>query len=393
MNINNYLQNKLEEYGEENVDLMIELYEHIPNDRLKKIFSKIHFEVNRLLKYLNERIPRHNSYSEFEIIGHYTACESRELIKWIEQIDEVQSSLKRTNLQFEVNLDYKGIFEYCGTFLQSSGGSPIPKGTYKVTLILIEPIFKIGDSIKIIRKDVTSTFALKFIGEGSYAKVFKYKDEFYNRNFVIKRAKDNLIPKEYERFQREFKEMKKLHSPYIVEVFSFDEEHRQYIMEYMDDTIYNYIMDNNTKLTLQNRKVLVNQILKAVEYIHSKGLLHRDISLNNVLLKEYEDVIVVKISDFGLVKLEDSTLTSLMTEFKGSLNDPELKVCGFSQYKIQHETYALTWLIYFVMTGRTSMNTFVNKSLEKFIHKGLDKNLRYRYQNTQEMRKNFKSVH
>ena len=45
------------------------------------------------------------------------------------------------------------------------------------------------------------------------------------------------------------------------------------------------------------------------------------------------------------------------------------------------------------MTGKTNMNTFESKSLEKFIRKGLDKDLKNRYQNTQEMRKDFRSVH
>jgi len=49
---------------------------------------------------------------------------------------------------------------------------------------------------------------LKFIGEGSYANVYKYKDPFYKNFFVVKRAKDNLNAKEIERFQREFNAMK-----------------------------------------------------------------------------------------------------------------------------------------------------------------------------------------
>lgn len=392
MNIDNYLQNKLEEYGEENANRMIELYGQVPNLRLKKIFSKIHFEVNGLLKYLNERLPQYDYGADSEFIGHYTANESRLLINWIDQIDEIQSNLKGTELQFEVHPTYKKVLEHCNTFLLKSGGSPIPKGTEKVILILIEPIFTIGNPIKIVRKDVTSTFALKFIGEGSYAKVFKYKDEFYNRHFVIKRAKDNLTPKEYERFLREFEEMKKLNSPYIVDVLSFDDKHRQYVMEFMDDTLYDHVMANNCKLTSANRKALVNQILKAFEYIHNKGLLHRDISLKNVLLKKYEDVIVVKVSDFGLVKLEESNLTSKLTEFKGSLNDPDLEIFGFNNYRMKHETYALTRLIYFVITGRTKIEQFETDQLKKFVLKGLDKNLDNRYNDVQELRLAFQNI-
>lgn len=154
--------------------------------------------------------------------------------------------------------------------------------------------------------------------------------------------------------------MKKLSSPYVVEVYRFHAEKHEYIMEYVDETLFKYISNNNTKLTHSERKNIVLQILKAFKYIHSQGLLHRDISLTNILIKKYESLNVVKIADFGLVKTEDSNLTSEHTEFKGSLNDHDLEVHGFKNYKITHETYALTRLIYFVMTGRTKVDKFNN---------------------------------
>lgn len=394
MKIENYLQNKLEEYGEDNVNRMIELYENVPNIRLKKIFSKIHFELNGLFRFLNEKIPRKvSSIDERDSIGHYNAVQSRELIYWINQIDELQSDFKGTEFQFEVHSHYKKVIEHCDAFLESSGGSPIPSGTEKVSLISVEPIFIISNSIKVSRKDVVSTFIKKLIGEGSYANVFKYKDEFYDRYFVMKQAKSDLTDKEYERFKREFEDMKSLNSPYIVDVFSFNNEELYYVMEFMDDTLHNYIMKNNNKLTFNNRKAIVTQILRAFEYIHSKGRLHRDISLTNVLLKLYEDIFVVKVSDFGLVKIEDSQLTSMFTEFKGSLNDPNLELCGFEKYNIKHETYALTRLIYFVLTGRTKIEKFDNAQQKEFVLKGISNNVDDRYENVQELRQAFWKIH
>ena len=48
--------------------------------------------------------------------------------------------------------------------------------------------------------------------------------------------------------------------------------------------------------------------------------------IKNILIKEYDDTLVVKLSDFGLVKIPDSTLTTVNTEFKGYFNDPALVV-------------------------------------------------------------------
>lgn len=54
------------------------------------------------------------------------------------------------------------------------------------------------------------------------------------------------------------------------------------------------------------------QICCGLRYLHEKGMLHRDISLSNVFVKHYEDVDVVKIGDFGLVKIPESNLKKII---------------------------------------------------------------------------------
>lgn len=63
-------------------------------------------------------------------------------------------------------------------------------------------------------------------------------------------------------------------------------------------------------------EININQIFRAFEYIHENIGLHRDISTTNILLKKYDnDLLVIKVSDFGLVKLKNSTLTSDNMEY------------------------------------------------------------------------------
>ena len=247
--------------------------------------------------------------------------------------------------------------------------------------------YRICSEMKIkLEQSIDTNVKLHLIGEGSYAKVFKFKDKFYDKFFIIKRAKKGLDRKEFERFKKEYIIMKELKSPYILEVYKYDDLKGEYYAEYADQTIYDYISKNNNNLNLNDRIRIVYQIFKGFEYIHKRGYLHRDISLNNILLMLYEDSIVVKISDFGLVKEKDSNLTSLESEVKGSLNDSNLSIIGFKNYSIEYETYALTRLILFVMTGKKNIESIDDERIKKFVMKGIDGNIDNRYKSIKEMK-------
>lgn len=226
---------------------------------------------------------------------------------------------------------------------------------------------------------------MKLIDSGSYANVFSYTDPYYKKNFALKRAKDGLNDKERQRFKKEFETMKRLHSPYVVEVYAYNETKNEYTMEFMDYTLKKYIDKYNSSMTLQERKNIIIQLLHAYKYLHSKKIFHRDISFTNVLLKKYDDVFVVKLSDFGLIKVEDSDLTSENTELKGSLNDPALKTEGFSNYNLSHELYAITLLFTFVLTGKTNWSQIDNSIVDTFLKKGTNSEKSKRFQTFDEL--------
>lgn len=228
---------------------------------------------------------------------------------------------------------------------------------------------------------------MKSIGQGSYARVFRYTDEFYHKDFALKRAKPDLNEKELTRFKREFTEMHALHSPYIVEVFSYNEEKNEYIMECMDCTLEKYMSNHNATMPISTRRSIINQLLRAYRYLHSKNIYHRDISIKNVLIKQFDDVLVVKISDFGLVKIMDSDLTSINTELKGSLNDPALKTEGFGNYGLLHEIYALTLLFAYILTGKSNWAKITEPSIKAFIDKGTNPDKAKRFQSLDDLGK------
>ncbi len=233
---------------------------------------------------------------------------------------------------------------------------------------------------------------LKTIGGGSYAVVSKYYDKRYDKCFALKKAKNDLSEKELIRFRREFDDMKKLKSPYVLEVYNYDETKMQYTMELADFSLEKYITENNDKLTIAKRYSLISQILKAFEYIHSKGLYHRDICPKNILIKTYDDTSIIKIADFGLVKEKESELTSDSSEIKGYFNDPTLKIDGFSNYDLIHEIYALTQTIVFVLTGKSHFDKIKDEKILEFLHKGTNPNKEQRFQSISEMEKAFYAI-
>lgn len=388
MNIENYIESQYRELllcSQINAEYS-DLYKSFRNQKLREILMTLHHDLVGLFRTMNERLPT----GEHE--AHFWAEPSRDLIKRIEIIFSLVSSLKETPLAFQIDPYYLDLLTRCRDFLSSSGGSSLPPNMAKVELYYTLPIFLPLSSITISHKQQDFTFDLKLIGSGSYANVYKYKDTFYNRPFILKRAKKELTDKEVARFKREFDVMNDLSSPYILEVYCYNPDKNEYIMEYMDYTLDGYIAAHNSTLTIVQRKGIAQQILRAFDYLHSKGHLHRDISPKNILIKEYDDTLVVKLSDFGLVKIPDSTLTTVNTEFKGYFNDPALVVEGFNTYGIVHETYALTRVIYFVMTGKTNTEKITNQNLRSFVEKGLNPDKAKRFQNIHDMISAFKTI-
>jgi serine/threonine-protein kinase len=322
---------------------------------------------------MNSRLP------SGEYGAHFWADPSRELIYVIDKIEGLQRLLKNTDHSFSLDDAYKEIIEKCKSFLDESGGSAIPPGMEKIELYYTIPIFIKNNVVSIIRENGTQTFNLMLIGEGSYAQVFKYKDDYYQRFFVIKRARRDLNEKELARFKQEYQIMKDFRSPYIVEVYGYNQSNNEFTIEFMDYTLCNYIEKHKNELSVALRKGICHQMARAFKYIHSKGIFHRDISPTNILIKEYDDVAVVKIADFGLVKIPESKLTSVHTELKGSFNDPSLRTDGFNAYNMEHEIYAITLMFCFVMEETTNVGNIKNSELAAFAKKGVnsDKSLRF----------------
>ncbi|MFP3845714.1 protein kinase domain-containing protein [Priestia filamentosa] len=373
----------LNNFSQENIALYKNFYREVNYEDLRIIFSILHTSLNKLFSFMNDK----NSSRS----GHYNAHESRQLIDLIEIIRVIQANLKEeeSEYSFEVNSYYEEIIGKCSSFLSSSNGSAIPEDFPKINIIEHKAIFTLIDSKTVQGQGIKSSVKMKLKGKGSYATVFKYKDPYYNCGFALKRAHKGLRPDELERFKNEYHDLKNLDSPFIIKVYGYDEVHNEYIMELADETLARFIERKNNTLSFNDRRSLVIQLLNAFKHIHSKGLLHRDISYHNILIKHYGDGSSwIKVADFGLVKRPDSMLTRQGTDIKGTINDySDLQIIGFENYDMPHETFALAKVVYYILTGRKSKYELEpNPHLKEFISKGVSSNKEKRFKGVEEIR-------
>lgn len=378
----------LKDYNNEIDKNYSELYREFNNEEFINLLSLLHGKLVACFETMNQRLPT----TEYEV--HYCADDSRKLLMTINSIRTLKGAAIETEYDFDIEKSYFDLLEKCKTFLNASGGSSLPPHMDKIDIFYKDKIFIKKDCIVIERPVFNQNFQIQQIGGGSYATVFSYEDAFYNKKFAIKRAKKELNEKELERFKREYDTIKNLNSPYILEVYNYDATKNEYVVEYMNCTLKKYIDSNNQLISSVERKCICNQILEAFTYIHSKGFLHRDIAPTNVLIRKYDDSkIVVKISDFGLVKIPDSSLTDAFTTIKGSFNDPALQTDGFDNYSTVHETFALVKLLVFVLTGKISGYASIkNESICSFLREGLNPDKSKRFQSIAELKTAFKSI-
>ncbi|ECR2071174.1 protein kinase family protein [Campylobacter jejuni] len=378
--VNNHLINAYKDLESSLSQAYTDLYFCFENGKLKLVLSTLHNNIIECFKKMNSRLPSTENSN-----NHYWTDDSRKLKFNIELALYLQKEFKDSELSFWIDEYYYNVFKQCLNFLKSSEGSEIPLGMQKITIYEAIPIFVKLNSIS--NPEVNKNYSLDLIGDGSYAKVYKYYDEFYKHYFALKKLNKKVNDKEIQRFIKEFNIMKQINNPYILKVYSLDENKKEYIMEYVDFTLKEYIHKNNSKLSSDERISLGIQIIKGIKTLWNKNILHRDISLKNILIKQYDDIVVIKISDFGLVKELNSELTSENTEIKGSLNEiSRLQKKGFNNYDKSDEIYALSRVLYFIATGRTNL---INTKCD-FLEKGINDNVKNRYNNLDDLMRDFK---
>ena len=167
-----------------------------------------------------------------------------------------------------------------------------------------------------MKKQIGDLTLIKLLGKGSYGEVYLSKKQNSNKLFATKRVNETFADKEMERYLKyEINILKKLYHENIVrfEEEKTDENYHYIVMEYINggelsDYLKKYKSIHNKGFPEEVVQYLMRQIVDAVKYIHERGIIHRDLKLENIMVnfdseKDKQELNMmkakIKIIDFG----------------------------------------------------------------------------------------------
>lgn len=363
------LDNYLSQFAEKQVDgKYLGLYDG--ERRFGRVFAWLHEQYNGAFEFMNAKAPQ-------GVGGHFNADPSRDLMEVNKTYSALLKITSKAGIRIKTKPEYQKVIDSSRGWLWSSGGSSIPEGLTPIEVEYYDTVFETEESGTTLAG--TEQVRLQLVGEGAYAFVYRFTDPNYGIQIARKRLKKDADPKEVERFRREFDIMERFDFPYILKVYRYDDSDNSYTMEYCEHTLRDYISHNIQKMSYQTRHKMAMQFLYAMNFLHRRGVCHRDLSYRNVLVHTYRgsDAFMVKVSDFGLAKEKTSDLTSTGSAMKGSIIDPTLG--SFRDFGPVNDIYAIGFILNYILTSKESLIADGSR-LSSIIQKCSDTNPADRYQ-------------
>jgi len=197
------------------------------------------------------------------------------------------------------------------------------------------------------------------VGRGGMAEVYRARDIRLDRIVAVKTLREDLARDQtfQARFRREAQSAASLNNPSIVAVYDTGEDttggsHIPYIvMEYVDGRTLRDLLRDDRRLLPERALEITDGVLRALEYSHRSGIVHRDIKPGNVMLTRSGQV---KVMDFGIARaVSDAQATMTQTA----------QVIGTAQYlspeqargervDARSDLYSTGCLLYELLTGR-----------------------------------------
>jgi len=250
----------------------------------------------------------------------------------------------------------------------------------------------------------------KIIGSGGMSYVFLAEDTVMNRKVAVKILKDNMVSDEHavRRFTNESKVVSMLSHPSIVSLYdvSILSETKFIVMEYIDGVTLKQYLDEHGPLDYEETEDIIIQVLSALAHAHSKGIIHRDIKPQNILIRADH---TIKVTDFGISKLPGAETVTMSDKAIGTANYINPEQASGKRIDVRSDLYSVGVMLYEMVASRLPFNgdsplataymqihekpeppskfaPDIPTGLEQIILKSLKKNPENRFQTADEMR-------
>jgi serine/threonine-protein kinase len=249
----------------------------------------------------------------------------------------------------------------------------------------------------------------KIIGVGGMAIVFEAYDMLKNRPVAVKMLKDDISgdTQAVKRFINESKAVAMLSHPNIVNIYdvSVKENLKYIVMELIEGiTLKNY-MQKKGALSFKEVVSITEQILRALEHAHSKGIVHRDIKPQNIMLLKDGSI---KVADFGIAKLPNAETVTMTDKAIGTVFYISPEQASGKPIDHRSDLYSLGATVYEMATGKLPFtadspvsvalmqvksipknprehNPSIPRGLEQIILISMEKNPSHRFQSATQM--------
>jgi serine/threonine protein kinase/class 3 adenylate cyclase/ABC-type branched-subunit amino acid transport system substrate-binding protein len=202
--------------------------------------------------------------------------------------------------------------------------------------------------------DFDSRYRFKdFLGSGGMAKVYLAHDEELDRDVAIKVLHPRYVgdAEFVERFRREARSAAKLSHPNIVPIYDRGEKKDgtyYMVMEHLPGGTLKDIIVRKAPLAPHIAVNLALQIAQALEEAHRKGIIHRDIKPQNILLTESGEA---KVADFGIAKAASASTLTPTGLFAGTAHYISPEQTLGQAVSPKSDLYALGVVLYEMLTG------------------------------------------
>lgn len=249
----------------------------------------------------------------------------------------------------------------------------------------------------------------KHIGQGGMADVYVAVDIILNREVAVKVLRGELSgdPVALLRFQREASASTALSHPNIVDIYDVGEDKGRHfiVMEYIRGKTLKQLINQRGALCKEEAIDIMKQLVSATVEAHRKGIIHRDIKSQNVIVK---DDGTIKMLDFGIALAQGSLQLTQSDSVMGSVHYLAPELARGESATNQSDIYSLGIVFYELLTGEIpfqadapvqvalkhmrneipsvrDFNPSLPQSVENIVIKATVKNKAYRYSSCIEM--------